>query len=83
MESFKQLLLHFSQFNSTSVALHIFLSSVVKVAHYCKVRHIGQINREAPTQKIGNLKTNSCMNVKVGDIIQYYAYKIADVLDKA
>ena len=23
------------------------------------------------------------MNVKVGDIIQYYAYKIADVLDKA
>ena len=23
------------------------------------------------------------MNVKVGDIIQYYTYKIADVLDKA
>ena len=26
-----------------------FESLSLKVAHYCKVRHIGQINREAPT----------------------------------
>ena len=25
-----------------------FLDKLVKVAHYCKVRHIGQISREAP-----------------------------------
>ena len=30
-----------------------------------------------------NWKTNSSMNMKVGDIIQYYAYKISDVLDQA
>ena len=28
-----------------------------------------------------NWKTNSSMNMKVDDIIQYYAYKILDVLD--
>ena len=56
----------------------------VKVAHYCKVRHIGQINQEAPTHLPENRydwKTKSGMNVKVGDIIQYYAHKITDVLD--
>ena len=30
-----------------------------------------------------NWKTISSMNMKVGDIIQYYAYKILDALDKA
>ena len=56
----------------------------IKVAHYCKFRHIGQIKREAPThlpENRYNWKTNSGMNVKVGDIIQYYAQKILDVLD--
>ena len=56
-----------------------------KVAHYCKVHHIGQINRESRETHLPenryNWKTNSGMNVKVGDIIQYYAYKILDVLD--
>ena len=59
---------------------------LLKVVHYCKISHIGQINREAPThlpENRYNWKTNSGMNVKVGDIIQCYAYKIADVLDQA
>ena len=59
-------------------------SKKLKVAHYCKVRHIVQINREAPNLLPGNRynwKTNSGMNVKVGDIFQYHAYKIIDVLD--
>ena len=57
----------------------------LKVVHYRKVCHIGQIKREAPThlpENQYNWKTNSGMNVKVGDIIQYYAYKILDVLDR-
>ena len=58
---------------------------IFKVAHYCKVRHIGQIKREAPTHlpelNRYNCKTNRGMNMKVADIIQYYACNIADVLD--
>ena len=30
-----------------------------------------------------NWKTNTSMNMKVGEINQYYAYKILDVLDYA
>ena len=63
---------------------HHLRSRKVKVAHYCKVRHIGQINRKASThlpENWYNWKTNSGTNVKVSDTIQYYAYKIADVLD--
>ena len=65
---------------------HLPLLFIIKVVHYCKVRHIGQIKGEAPThlpETRYNWKTNSGMNVKVGDIIQYYAYKILDVLDLA
>ena len=42
------------------------------------------MKREAPThlpENRYNWKTNNNMNVKVGDTIQYYAYKKIDVLD--
>ena len=58
----------------TSLRLRIIAKSAI----------IGQISWEAPThlpENQCNWKTNSIMNMKVSDIIQYYAYKTLDILD--
>ena len=60
----------------STLRLHITGKSAILGKSIKKLLHI--------SQRIGITEnTNSGMNVKVGDVCQYYAYKTADVLDKA